>query len=78
MMHARGIGVVIAAALALAFLSTAAQPAGAQTETFGQNPVLFVHGIEGCSDGDQLCPAYMGTVLSHARSARAEIQRPLT
>src|SRR3954470_12574918 len=47
MMHARRIGVVIVASMAVAFLSTAAQPAAAQSEAFGQNPVLFVHGIEG-------------------------------
>src|SRR4051812_15128817 len=46
MMHARGIAVVIAS-MAVAVLSTAAQPAAAQTEGFGQNPILFVHGIEG-------------------------------
>src|SRR3954447_24895447 len=47
MMHARGVGVVIVASMAVAFLSTAAQPAVAQSEAFGQKPVLFVHGIEG-------------------------------
>src|SRR3954462_15377889 len=47
MMHARGIGAVVVASMAVAFLSTAAQPAAAQTEAFGQNPILFVHGIEG-------------------------------
>src|SRR3954470_14747848 len=47
MMHARGIGVVVAASMAVAFLSTAAQPAAAAQGSFAQNPVLFVHGIEG-------------------------------
>src|SRR3954469_1666413 len=47
MMQARGTRLLIAAFVAVALLSTAAQPAAAQTDAFGQNPILFVHGIEG-------------------------------
>jgi hypothetical protein len=46
-MLARAHRLLIAAVVAVAFLATVAQPAAAQTEAFGQNPVLFVHGIEG-------------------------------
>jgi pimeloyl-ACP methyl ester carboxylesterase len=47
MMQARVTRLLIAVFVAVAFLATAAQPAAAQSETFGQNPILFVHGIEG-------------------------------
>src|SRR4051794_41190503 len=47
MMQARATRFTVAAVLACAaFLALAAQPAAAQ-RTFGPNPVLFVHGIEG-------------------------------
>src|SRR4051794_21976540 len=47
MMQARATRLLIAVFVAVALLSAAAQPAAAQTDAFGQNPVLFVHGIEG-------------------------------
>src|SRR4051812_31596908 len=47
MMQARATRLLIAVFVAVALLSAAAQPAAAQTDAFGQNPILFVHGIEG-------------------------------
>jgi hypothetical protein len=47
MMQARATSLLSAALLCAAFFVIAAQPAAAQPESFGQNPVLFVHGIEG-------------------------------
>lgn len=46
MMQARATRLLIAALTCAAFLALAAQPASARAG-FGQNPVLFVHGIEG-------------------------------
>jgi hypothetical protein len=46
MMQARASRFLIAAFVCAAFLVVAAQPAAAQSG-FGQNPILFVHGIEG-------------------------------
>src|SRR3954449_1524516 len=47
MMQARATRLLIAVFVAVALLSAAAQLAAAQTDAFGQNPILFVHGIEG-------------------------------
>src|SRR3954463_7382007 len=47
MMQARATRLLIAVFVAVALLSAAAQPAAAQTDAFGENPILFVHGIEG-------------------------------
>jgi hypothetical protein len=49
MMQARATRLLIVAVAAAAFLAMAAQPAAAAAANsgFGQNPVLFVHGIEG-------------------------------